>query len=548
MRLTQYRIEGLGHLSTLVADEASGVAAVVDPRRDVDIYLADAARRRAADHRRRRDASPQRLRVGRPRARGADRRDAPHRRRGGAPSRARARRDGDAFDVGSIRFRTLDTPGHTPEHVSFAVADTARADEPFLLFTGGSLLVGAVGRTDLLGAEHARPYAAAMHRSLHDVLLRHEDSVMVYPTHGAGSLCSTGIASTSWSTIGYERRHDPLLAPMEVDAFARALLAGQPTFPRYFARMRPINQAGPPLLGGVVPTIPPLSGDALDAALAGGALVVDARSPEAHARDRVPGSLSIPAGSSFGTWLGWVVDADRPVVLVVDDVADLEDLSRQALRIGFESVLGHVDGGFEAWRRAGRPVEAGSELRIDRLAATLSAGGPDAPFLIDVRQRAEYEAGTSRAHAISGPPTCQTCWTGSLAIGRSRRSAPAATARASLRRCCVPPASSVSRRCPTGFLAGRSTASRWSTGPGATTPSGPPGPAGPANPAHPPNPARRTLTSTLSARLSRPGSRSPRVRPRPAARHRAGRRVRSPTRPARCRSDGCGARPSGAGR
>ena len=154
-------------------------------------------------------------------------------------------RDGETFDVGSLRFRTLDTPGHTPEHVSYAVADTARADEPFLLLTGGSLLVGAVGRTDLLGADNARPYAAAMYRSLHDVLLPHEDSVMVYPTHGAGSLCSTGIASTSWSTIGFERRHDPLLAPMEIEAFARALLAGQPTFPRYFARMRPINQAGP---------------------------------------------------------------------------------------------------------------------------------------------------------------------------------------------------------------------------------------------------------------------------------------------------------------
>ena len=134
------------------------------------------------------------------------------------------------------------------------------ADEPFLLLTGGSLLVGAVGRTDLLGADRARAYAGAMYRSLHDVLLPHEESVMVYPTHGAGSLCSTGIASTSWSTIGYERRHDPLLAPMEIDAFARALLAGQPTVPRYFARMRPMNQAGPPLLGGVVPEIAPLVG------------------------------------------------------------------------------------------------------------------------------------------------------------------------------------------------------------------------------------------------------------------------------------------------
>jgi len=216
---------------------------------------------------------------------------------------------------------------------------------------------------------------------------------MVYPTHGAGSLCSTGIASTSWSTLGYERRHDPLLAPMEVDAFARALLSGQPTFPRYFARMRPTNQAGPRLLGGLVPEIPPLSGDDLDAALRRGALVVDARASEAHALERIPGSLSIPADASFGTWLGWVVDADQPVILLVEDADALDDLARQALRIGFESMVGYIDGGLHAWRASGRTVEVGSAVDVGRLATQLSGGGPDAPLVIDVRQASEYEAG-----------------------------------------------------------------------------------------------------------------------------------------------------------
>jgi hydroxyacylglutathione hydrolase len=393
VRLTQYRIEGLGHLSTLVADESAGVAAVVDPRRDVDIYL-DAAR----------DAG---LRIshvvethlhndyvsgGRDLAALTG---ATHVIGSGAHlgHDHRPVADGDSFDVGSIRFRTLDTPGHTPEHVSYAVADTSRADEPFLLLTGGSLLVGAVGRTDLLGADNARPFAAAMYRSLHDVVLPHEDSVMVYPTHGAGSLCSTGIASTSWSTIGFERRHDPLLAPMEVDAFARALLAGQPTFPRYFARMRPMNQAGPRPFGGVVPAIEALAGDRLEAALAGGAVVVDARQSEAHAAARIPGSLSIPAGSSFGTWLGWVVDAETPVVLLVDGVADLDDLSRQAMRIGYEAMAGYIEGGFAAWRRSGRPAEVGRPYDVDALARELARGGPGAPFVIDVRQASEFEAG-----------------------------------------------------------------------------------------------------------------------------------------------------------
>src|SRR6476660_8183871 len=379
MRVTQYRIEGLGHLSTLVTDESSGVAAAVDPRRDVDIYL-DAARAGelrithvVETHLHNDYVSGGRELAALPGAThviGAGARLA----HAHAPAA-----DGDRFDVGAGRFTTRDTPGHTPEHVSYAVADTSRADEPFLLLTGGSLLVGAVGRTDLLGADRARAYAGDMYHSLHDVLLPHEESVMVYPTHGAGSLCSTGISSTSWSTIGYERRHDPLLQPMEIDAFARALLAGQPTVPRYFARMRPTNQAGPPLLGGVVPEIVPLSGDALAGPIGRGALIVDARSPRHHAREHIPGSLSIPAGSSFGTWLGWVVEPDRPIVLLVEGRADLDDLSRQALRIGFEPFVGYIDGGFEAWCRAGRPAEAGTVLTVETLAGLLAAGGPEAP-------------------------------------------------------------------------------------------------------------------------------------------------------------------------
>jgi hydroxyacylglutathione hydrolase len=391
--VTQYRIEGLGHLSTMVVDEAATVAAVVDPRRDVDIYLAAAAAAGVRiTHVVETHLHNDYVSGGRDLAALTG---ATHVIGAGAELRHEHRPavDGETFHVGSIRFRTLDTPGHTPEHVSYAVADTSRADEPFLLLTGGSLLVGAVGRTDLLGAEHARAYAELMYRSLHEVLLPHEDSVMVYPTHGAGSLCSTGIASTPWSTIGFERRHDPLLAPMEIEAFARALLAGQPAFPHYFARMRPMNQAGPPLLRGVVPVIPPLTLEALDAALTGGAVVVDARSPRAHALGHIPGSISIPAGSSFGTWLGWVVEADRPVALLVDDVAQLDDLARQALRIGCETIVGYLGGGIEAWRAGSRPTEIGERLEIDELAGLLAAGGGEAPFVIDVRQPAEFDAG-----------------------------------------------------------------------------------------------------------------------------------------------------------
>ena len=394
MRLQQFVIEGLGHLSTLIADESAGVAAVVDPRRDVDVYL-DAARSGGLriTHVVETHLHNDYVSGGRELATLTGAR---HVIGAGAELRHEHQpvRDGECFDLGSLRFEALDTPGHTPEHVTYAVADRSRADEPLLMLTGGSLLVGAVGRTDLLGAATARSYAAQMHASLHDVILRHEDSVSIFPTHGGGSLCSADISSTTWSTIGYERRHDPLLAPMEVDAFARALLAGQPTVPRYFARMRPMNQAGPRLLSGVVPAPRPISVDEAGQALDAGALLVDLRSPAEHAVAHVLGSLSLPAGTSFGTWLGWVVpDPDRPLVLLLGSDAQWDDAVRQALRIGFESIVGYVHGGFAAWAEAGRPREAGGALEATGLSRLLSAGGDEAPLVIDVRQASEYEAG-----------------------------------------------------------------------------------------------------------------------------------------------------------
>jgi hydroxyacylglutathione hydrolase len=391
VRLRQFLIDGLGHLSTLVADDSQGVAAVVDPRRDIDIYL-DAAR----------DADVRITHVvethlhndyvsgGRELAALTG---ATHVIGAGAnlAYEHRPLRQGDAFEVGSLRFVALETPGHTPEHVCYALSDISRADEPLLLFTGGSLLVGAVGRTDLLGTENAIPYARHMFHSLHDVVLPHEDFVGVFPTHGAGSLCSTGIASTPNSTIGFERRHNRMLAPSDVDEFARLLLAGQPAFPRYFAHMRPTNQAGPRLLGGRVPDPRPMPPDEVRAAVGGGALLVDLRSPEAHAVAHVSGSVSIPAGSSFGTWLGWVVEPNRPIVLLLDDPREWDDAIRQSLRIGHESVVGYLRGGFTAWIEAGLPVEANGRLTVDELGQRLEA--EDAPLLLDVRQTTEFVDG-----------------------------------------------------------------------------------------------------------------------------------------------------------
>ena len=397
MLVNQTVVSGLGHLSTLIADESSGVAAVVDPRRDVDVYLDQA---RAADVR---ITTVVETHLHNDYVSGARElaalTGATHVIGAGAELRYEHRPldDGDTFDVGYLRFQALHTPGHTPEHMSYAVVDASRAGEPLLLFTGGSLLVGAVGRTDLLGEANAVPYAHAMHRSLKDVLLPFADFVTVFPTHGAGSLCSTGIASTPWSTIGYEKRHNPMVRPIvegkDIEAFVQALLGRQPAFPTYFARMRPTNQNGPAPIGARVPDPRPMDYEAARAAVANGAQLIDLRSPAAFAVQHAPGALSIPAGSSFGTWLGWLVEPDRPLVLILEDPLQWDDAVRQALRIGHETVAGHLRGGFAAWTADGGEIEAQGRLTVRQLADAVAAGGKDAPLVIDVRQLTEYASG-----------------------------------------------------------------------------------------------------------------------------------------------------------
>ncbi|HUG47393.1 MAG TPA: rhodanese-like domain-containing protein [Candidatus Limnocylindria bacterium] len=396
MELRQYVIKGLGHISALIADDAAGMAAVVDPRRDVDIYL--------------RETGESGLRISHVVETHLHNDYVSGARELAALTGARhvigagaelgheheGLRHGAEFDVGPLRFRALDTPGHTPEHVAYSVADRSRADEPALLFTGGSLLVGAVGRTDLLGAERAEEYARQMHGSLHEHLLVHEDYVGVLPTHGGGSLCSKDISTTPSSTLGYERRHNGLLGISEVEDFVRALLQDQPAYPRYFARMRPINKAGPAPLGSISPPVPMSAGEAR-ALLAEGGLAVDLRAYGEYAQAHLPGALSIPAGSSFGTWLGWVVPHDRPLLLVLRGPEQWDDALRQALRIGHENVRGYLHGGMAAWLDAGGEVEHSGTATVGQLGEWLAARngkrGAGPPLVIDVRQRDEYERG-----------------------------------------------------------------------------------------------------------------------------------------------------------
>ena len=287
---------------------------------------------------------------------------------------------GDELDLGGLSLRALATPGHTPEHIAYLLTDAGR---PQALFSGGSLLVGAVARTDLIAPERTDELARSLWRSLHDELLGLPDDLAVYPTHGAGSFCSAPAGGDRVTTIGREKATNPLLAATDEDDFVRRLLGGLGTYPPYFLRLRDVNRAGPHLYGPAEPTLPLLDPDDVHRLDRGGSWIVDVRPMTAYAAGHLPGSISNALRAQFGTWLGWFAPADAALVFVLDTNQDRAELVRQARNVGFEQILGEVRGGIQAWMEAGYPV--------DTIALT-PAGSIDGP-VVDVRQTGEYEGG-----------------------------------------------------------------------------------------------------------------------------------------------------------
>ena len=283
--------------------------------------------------------------------------------------------DGDEVDLGGLTLRALATPGHTDEHVSFLLLDGSRE---LGVFTGGSLIVGSAARTDLLGDERTEELARAQYRSLRR-LVTLPDEVAVWPTHGAGSFCSAPSGAERTTTIGAQKRSNPLLAADE-DSFVARLTGSLGSYPAYFARLAEVNRRGPVVLAGE-PVLPGLTADAVSALLADGAQVVDVRPAADYAAGHVPGAISIPLRDQFASWLGWLLPDDVPLVFVVNDDQDLGEIVWQAYKIGYERLAGLLAGGMAAWRGEQRRT---AFVPADRV--------PAAPYL-DVRQRGEYESG-----------------------------------------------------------------------------------------------------------------------------------------------------------
>ncbi len=371
--------EGLGNSSYLL-DLGDGRALVVDPGRDPGPYLA-AARRggltvayAAETHLHADFVSGSRELA----ALGAQVLAAAA---GGTEFPYRGLGDGDEADLGGLTLRALGTPGHTPEHLAYLILDGGR---PVALFSGGSLLTGAVARTDLIAAERTGELARALWRSLHERILTLPDDLPVYPTHGAGSFCSAPAgAERTTTTIGRERAANPLLGAPGEDAFVKMLLGGLGSYPPYFLRLREVNRRGPAVYGPRPPALARLGTGEARRLAGDGALIVDVRPVAAFAAGHVPGSLSNPLREAFATWLGWLADPGRPLVFILGQEQDRGDVVRQALKIGYEHLAGELAGGIAAWRAAGFP------LRRVQLVPAAKVTGP----VLDVRQDGEFAAG-----------------------------------------------------------------------------------------------------------------------------------------------------------
>jgi hydroxyacylglutathione hydrolase len=390
MRVRHFVEPGLGNSAYLVISEAERVAALIDPLRDVDQYQAEAQREGVRithvceTHLHNDFLSGSRELAALTGARIVASAEA------GLEFDHEPVREGDVLALGEVRLSVLATPGHTPEHVSYLARDTTRPAEPPALFSGGSLLVGAVSRTDLLGHEHATGLAHELYRTLHEKILPLGDEVVVYPTHGAGSFCTAAAAAESTTTIGRERRTNLLLRLPEPDAFAERLLASMPSYPTYFNEMRALNQRGPRVLGPV-PRLMPLPASEVQERQGRGEAIVDMRSIHDYARGHIPGTFHVELRPAFGSWVGWVVPFATPVVLVSETSLVHEYAVRQLIRIGYEDLPGYLDGGMEAWERAGLPVRRVVKLTMRELRERLERGEPLA--VLDVRQAHEWRAG-----------------------------------------------------------------------------------------------------------------------------------------------------------
>ena len=392
MYTEQFFIDGLACASYLIACDAVGEAVVVDPDRDVRKYL-EAARSRGvritriiethlhADH-----VSGDTELAARTGA------QIYIHEASGAEFEHRSLRDGDFIEFGDVRLHVLHTPGHTPESITLLIADTTRSSEPWLALTGDTLFVGDIGRPDLVGAEAARGLAQNLHESLFGRLLPLSDSLLLYPGHGAGSLCGKSIGAMRSTTLGFERRNNPALAPRGQSDFVTFATGDLPEQPGNHIRIKAMNRKGPKVLGTIEPQ--PLSIDEAIGHLQGGAAVLDTRPKEAYVRAHIPGSVHLEADAQLSNRAGFVLPPNAPVLLLLRDPSDYEQVVYSLARIGFDEGIGYLGEDLHAWEARGLPLASGDVQNIEPAELhRLRQGEMGGVLVVDVREPWEFQRG-----------------------------------------------------------------------------------------------------------------------------------------------------------
>ena len=381
---------GVAHLSYFIG--SNGEAVVIDPRRDCRIYI-DLARRGEMkinyifETHRNEDYVIGSLELGH--FTGARIYHGP-----GLQFKYGARlRDGQEFHFGTLELVAIHTPGHTDESMSYVLADLTAGEEPVMVFSGDTLFVGDVGRTDLYGPKEASRLAGSLYDSIFNKLLPLGDEVMLCPAHGAGSVCGGAISKREQSTLGLERVHNPVLQRTKKEDFIQFKIAEHHERPPYFRKMEKINLEGPPLLEHL-PNPSPLLPEEFQKQMELGAVVVDTRTPPAFGGAHVRNSYSVWL-EGLPSFAGWVLPYGKPILLVLEDKEHLENAVRYLIRLGYDEISGYLRGGIEAWYNEALPTEHLDLLTVQELKTRLDSG--DNLVVLDVRRKDEWDDGHLKA-------------------------------------------------------------------------------------------------------------------------------------------------------
>jgi len=383
--------EGIAELSYLLGDDDEGIAAVFDPTPDVEKYLELAREKNVSiTHIFETHIHADLVSGARELCARVDSAKIFVSHEGGARYGFATEKlhHGDTFTFGDTLVTVRHTPGHTPEHISFEVAETETPRKPWGVLTGDSLFVSSAGRPDLLGSAHTKQLAAQQFRTLNEYFLGLPDSVIIHPGHGAGSPCGAEIGDRLQSTIGYERGTNPFLQFDDVEKFTDYALRTAPPVPTYYPRMKKLNAEGPEIIGNL-PTVPAIPAKAFkDAIDADKGVLVDTRSMLAFGGGHIPGALNIGGSPSLSIWAGWLLDPTKPILLVLEKDNSLEDVVKLFIRTGYTKFAGYLVGGIKAWEAEGFPVEQVPQLSVHEIQRD------GANFqLLDVRGPGEWKKG-----------------------------------------------------------------------------------------------------------------------------------------------------------